>query len=349
MASAAKIGLVVFALSACRKDGSFVQSERFLTGVHPNDAALGDFDGDGDTDVVVPGLVSPQLATLWNRGGRIDYVLSNPIDRGATCAFAADIDEDGRDELLLAHRSWSSIPVLGAREGQWTVLAELAIDGPEQIDAADLNGDGHLDLAVSRFDLDDVVIAYGDGAGHFEQRTAVPLASGPQPIAIVPGDKLRIVVGEATSDSVALLAPSTDGWSVVERLAAPGWPASLDTIDIDGDGDLEVVGGANLGDAVFVIDGPDEEPSITVTDAGFGAFGVALVRTREGNELAVSNKFADTIMLFATGGQGLRLEDEIATEPGPSPVYALDILGDWQDELVVVDAFADSVSIFERR
>ncbi len=350
MTGTAKIGLFVFALSGCGKDAAFVQAERFLTGVHPNDAALGDFDGDGDTDVVVPGLVSPPLATLWNQGGDgIDYDLSAPIEKGATCAFAADLDEDGKDELLLAHRSWPSILVLSADGGQWSIAFEIDVEGPEQIASADLDGDGHLDLAISRFDLDDVVVAYGDGAGTFVRRDVIPVATGPQPIAIVEGEHPTLVVGEATSDSVAVLALGTEGWTLVGRLMAPAWPASLETIDIDADGELEVVGSANLGNAVFVIDQPATSPTISVTDAGFGAFGVALVHTRQGAELAVSNKFADTIMLFDAVPEGLVLADEIATEAGPSPVYALDILGDWQDELLVVDAFADSVSIFQRR
>ena len=54
----------------------------FVTGVHPNAAAVGDFDGDGDCDVVVPGLLTPQLATLWNDGGELSYRLEDFEWRG---------------------------------------------------------------------------------------------------------------------------------------------------------------------------------------------------------------------------------------------------------------------------
>jgi len=65
--------------------------------------------------------------------------------------------------------------------------------------------------------------------------------------------------------------------------------------------------------------------------------------------LAVSNKFEDTLMVFEHDGTRLSQTLTIPSGAGPSPILTADILGDSGKELIVVDAFADSVSVYELR
>ena len=51
---------------------------------------------------------------------------------------------------------------------------------------SDFNGDGKLDLAVTDFDDNSVMIVLGNGDGTFEVPTVVPV--GNQPDALVAGD-----------------------------------------------------------------------------------------------------------------------------------------------------------------
>lgn len=351
MRASANLVLVLFC-AACSGEAistSPAPTHRFLTGVHPNDATVGDFDGDGDEDLVVPGLVSPQLTTLWNDKDGLRYVLESPLDAGASGAQAADIDADGSDELLLSNREWAEIRVFETTGAAWTEIQSIAVDGAEQITPGDLDGDGNLDLAITRFDHDDVVLAFGDGSGAFPGRVNVSVGEGPQPLAILPGSSPIIAVGETHGDAVALLGRDGEQWVVHARLDSPAWPTSLHPADIDGDSEAELVGAGNLGDAIFVIHSPRNSPTIETFPAGEGSFGVTSFGDDGGKHLVVSNKFADTLMFYDIEDGRPILRDEIPTQPGPSPVIAADLQGDARPELVVVDAFADSVSIFETR
>jgi hypothetical protein len=93
------------------------------SGSHEQQFLTGDFDGNGKTDVVqafrgwgsLPLCLSTgsgwtcsnQAATIYNSGSREQRFL------------AADVDNDGRTDIVQVHRGWSSYPVCFSRPGYW--------------------------------------------------------------------------------------------------------------------------------------------------------------------------------------------------------------------------------------
>ncbi len=77
--------------------------------------------------------------------------------------------------------------------------------------AADFNGDGRTDLAVTDPILDEVSILLGNGDGTFESLPPIPVPGGPY--AIVAGD----FTGNGTIDLAvadrSLRAPSPSSWA----------------------------------------------------------------------------------------------------------------------------------------
>src|SRR3712207_2647629 len=60
--------------------------------------------------------------------------------------------------------------------------------GPGSVTNADFDGDGHLDLATSNFDSNNVSVLLGNGDGDFSKATNSPFAVGTGPTSVASAD-----------------------------------------------------------------------------------------------------------------------------------------------------------------
>lgn len=114
-----------------------------------------DLDGD-DLPELVAGQRDGGVAVFSNRGGlRFEARTIGFEDRAASAIGAADLDNDGDRDLVLAGRDL--ILVLANRgDGTFAEAAQLTERGiPEHVLPVDLDGDGLLDLHVSNYDTAD--------------------------------------------------------------------------------------------------------------------------------------------------------------------------------------------------
>ena len=129
----------------------------------PTDAAttvfLADLNGDGRQEIVFCGNNKVQI--YWNDGGGFDRDnrlvvetegLSGEFHFGALYATAADVDGDGRDELIVA--SLRGIEIRSADD--LTEIAQyLPLKFAHWVHVADLDGDGRPELIVSKYQEDE--------------------------------------------------------------------------------------------------------------------------------------------------------------------------------------------------
>lgn len=113
-----------------------------------------DLDGDGDQDVVTS--VGWQDAVVWyeNLDGLGTFgsgLMLGPAALSASSLFAADLDQDGDQDLAAATQALGSAIVwyenpdgLGSFGAPHVITT--AVDRPESVHVADLNGDGDLDV-----------------------------------------------------------------------------------------------------------------------------------------------------------------------------------------------------------
>ena len=121
---------------------------------------LADLDGDGRLDIVFANYDDSSVSVFQNLstpgnlsfGTRLDFAVgTNPQGSAAT-----DLDGDGRPEIIVANRGSASISVLqNLSTGGLLTSNSFAPamnfstpDGPNQVVAADLDGDGKFDLAI---------------------------------------------------------------------------------------------------------------------------------------------------------------------------------------------------------
>ncbi|MBL8923602.1 MAG: VCBS repeat-containing protein [Myxococcaceae bacterium] len=165
-------------------DGGF--EARAVDGfAQPSDPAIADFDGDGAVDLV--GQVHGGLA--FRRGdGRGGFAAAERLAlRGGLGAMTA-IDLDHQGPIDLAVTSWGEGPMvlvlhdaLGRRWRELSVGVE-----PTDVEAADLDADGHHDLVVADHRGERLHVLFNDGQGEFERRLALP--TGDQAHRVAVGD-----------------------------------------------------------------------------------------------------------------------------------------------------------------
>lgn len=214
----------------------------------PGRIAVADYDGDGRLDFAVgsPGRVQ---IFLGNGAGTFLPPRQVLFDGDATALVAGDLDNDGRDDLVV---SGAGAPASGAR---LRVLRNVG-GASFQIDyessgvpgtsgsllLADVDGSGFLDLVVGS-SMGDVEVLRNSGDGRFGPPTSVHVGQNVSGLAA--GDlnhdgRVDIVAATVTETSQIVILLSDVGGRLREAQTLPFFGNPIVT-DFDGDGFDDVV------------------------------------------------------------------------------------------------------------
>lgn len=246
-------------------DGNFESPQYFSGGPTATSIVVADLDDDGREDLIEVNQSPADLYVLPGRDdggfGSVAAIVSLGQQRAA--AVAGDVDRDGRTDLIAARSGSNDIVVAqGLGNGTFTpqplVLKPLPVPGfiganLQDVEAADLNGDGRPDLAVIDSLTKNVRVALAIGPGQFAAETRYSVGDGPtDPDALVLGDLtgdgwLDAVSGNSDNDDVSMLAGRGDGsFAPAVRLMAGDAPRDVAIADFDRDGHADLVA-ANFG------------------------------------------------------------------------------------------------------
>lgn len=245
----------------------------------PEDAALGDFNGDGYLDVVVAAELS-HLIYLQNPGNESTasirdgnwqrLILPMTQNQGSYIrVFTADLDGDGVPEILAANKGAQrpspadfrrSTPVsifsvngdpLTGTNWRESVLGHYSV--PQNAEPVDIDADGDLDVIAGSRGENRLILFRNPGDGTLNLReeaigvVGTSLAGFNLEYADLNGDGRLDIIGGAGSELVWLLQPERpgDAWiAAVIGSLAPDSVTGLELGDIDGDQDLDIMVGS---------------------------------------------------------------------------------------------------------
>lgn len=361
--------LCTLAGTPARAAFAFAGPISFLLGGMFNAVAMAtaDFNADGRLDVALAGQGSGGIQVRLNSGGLFPTASYNTFlpNGQAHDVAAADVNGDGRPDLLVGN-TISGTPniavLIGNGDGTFTPPMQNVVpggSGPVDIAVADVNGDGRIDVLLTKQVSATVDVRLGTGTPTLSAGPAVPVAFAANDITISDLDfnglPDAIIVGSGGMQGLL----NTGGGSFSPQSVYPAGanPTSVRSGDLDNDGRRDAVIGNFVSAGIFNVTayrsiGNGVFTSMTATAAGPGTFGgsdVALADIDADGRLdaaSVNPSLNDLRVLIGTGTGSFNAAVGFPTmQTGAAAVVLADFDNDGRVDAAVANG-SDRITIF---
>lgn len=253
-----------------------------------------DINGDGRPDIVYTSTTGQphEIAYLINPSesdGSWNKVLISGSQSQPNDILLKDVDGDGDLDVIASASHGKTIHIYkndGGKDGEWSYEKVTEVGdsdvfrvGIQGVEAADMDGDGDMDLVSSSFDQ---IIWYekageGDWRKHIVAEDQYLEAMDLKLHDLNNDGKMDIVATNSRSNKVVMYANNgvdSDGFNEVQLAQTGKNPVGIELADLDGDGDLDMGVVSDLDQSVewFRNDGSSDDPmfseSITLAGAG---------------------------------------------------------------------------------
>ena len=369
---------------------TFSAAQSFATGVGPSAIIAADLNHDGLPDIAVANITDDSVSVFLNTtalgSATPTFTPAQSLATGVNPAgiAAADLNNDGSPDLVVTNYGDNTVSVMinstppGAQTATFLAQQILPVGhAPSAVTAQDFNNDGRIDLAVTNF-ADNSVSVLGNhtptGSLSISFSPPLILSTGDAPMSVVAGD----VNGDGLSDIVVANFNGTSV-SIFTNASAPGAidstfassqefqvgtsPSSVNTLDINGDGKLDIAV-VNFGDdSISVLENASQPGSPIlrflqqeIFPVGTNPIAIAavdlngdgrpdLVAANYNNDNTISILLNSTAPTGARFSVGPRQDVYLNNNSDANSVVVADINGDGIMDLLAADNFGGSVTV----
>ncbi|HSW11205.1 MAG TPA: VCBS repeat-containing protein [Solimonas sp.] len=381
---------IVFLLNEAAAGGGrrFIDAGTQAVAKDPISLDSADFDGDGLVDVAVALRDSDDAVVLRNTGvgagtvpifTEVARIAAQDIPRNLKIA---DVNRDGRPDLLVANRASSSVSViLNATTVSGEPLFQPAIHVPSgngaiAVLAEDLNRDGLMDLVTANWRGNNLSVLLGLPAAvvgdvRFAAPRSVPVGMSPRHVVAydLDGDGRKdLVAANRDSDDVSIVVNRMEQAATVvsfareNRIAAGDGAFFLAVADLDSDGAADIVSADYDGGTVSVLRQQSKAVSgpVVLADAfeaaGAGTTALAEADFNGDGRLDVVAADLDQRRLslwlgaVSNGGRSILVQQTIPSAAGsPTALAVADFDGDGRSDFAVAEAGPDALTVYLNR
>jgi hypothetical protein len=220
------------------------------------EVCTGDVDGDGDKDIVAAAHVANRIVWWENDGGQNfrRYTILDDYD-GVKCVALADINGDNAMDMVSCAyfepnasgdsgdvSYWEGDPDPG--RGLTRMILDSTFFGAHDVEIADIDGDGDLDIAAAAYGRGHVAVYLNQGQAVFNKITLDRWLPGARDIYVVDMDgdssaSLDILAAASLCDQIVWYKNQSHIRYLVDGDVY--FPMDAEAADFDNDGDTDVV------------------------------------------------------------------------------------------------------------
>jgi hypothetical protein len=336
-----------------------------------------DIDLDGDIDILAAATTADDLTWWENEGSEscisvlcfTEHTIDGDFD-GARNVYAVDMDNDGDiDVLAVANLAdditwWENTATFSFDPGWSATDIATSASGAQSVFAADMDGDGDMDI-ISASDGDDTIAWYENDGTADPSWTASNIDTNADEAKSVfaadmdnDGD-MDIISASMNDDTIA--------WYENDGESDPSWTASnIDTnavsarsvfaADMDGDGDMDIVSASYSDSTIawYENDGA-ADPSWAASDIATSASGAMSVFAADMDgdgdiDILSASKLDDTIAWYENDGAAdpsWTASDIDTNADGAFSVFAADMDNDGDMDILSASDVDDTIAWYE--
>lgn len=227
--------------------------------------------------------------------------------------------------------------------------------------AADVNGDGKVDLISANSEDDTLTVLTNDCSGGFEVASTPSVGSHPFALvaADIYGNGIPVLIDADERDNTLTVLTNTGGGIFVSNMsyAVGSEPRSVAVADVNNDGKLDLIC-ANYGDGsltVFTNNGSGGFVLASTISVGSGPYSVVAADVNgDGKvDLVSANSGDDTLTVLTNSGGGKFVLSSVVdldtanvpTPTTPQSVFAAGVNGDGKVDLITANSGDDTLSV----
>ncbi len=347
------------------------------TGTAPTFVTAGDFNNDGNQDVVVANHGDNTVSVFLGKGdGTFTATTPATFATGIGPVWIAtgtfNLSNDKNLDLAVANKGANTISILIGK-GDGTFLPKVDIPTgtvPVAVVAGDFNGDGNPDLAVANQSDNTISLFFGNGKGGFSAPTTVPaiLRTGRSPTGLAAANLngakytngqpiLDLAVTNQGDNTVSVFIGNGDGtFGAPATYTTGAAPVFVASGDFNGDGIPDLAVANNTDNTVSILFGQAGTNGAangtfgprTDYEAGSGPTSIAIADYNlDGiQDLAVTDSGSNTIsLLFGLTGGTFNANYELSVGTDPLSIVTADFNGHGLPDAAIANNGSNTVSV----